>query len=278
MFKILTKRNLGLNVNEYTVEAPAVARNAKPGQFIILRVDDNGERVPFTICDTNKIMGTVTILVQTMGASTGKLALLKEGDSVATFVGPLGNATNLEPYSNVLLVAGGIGSAVIYPQAKVLKGIGKPADVILGARNKDLVMYKRELSSFAKNLYVMTDDGSDGQKGFVTQKLKELLSSGNQYDMVMTVGPLMMMKAVCALTKEYNIPTTVSMNSIMVDGTGMCGGCRLTVNGETKYACVDGPEFDGHLVDFDEAVARSSFYKEIEKEHTCRLTGVEAAK
>ncbi|MDD3947462.1 MAG: sulfide/dihydroorotate dehydrogenase-like FAD/NAD-binding protein [Clostridia bacterium] len=278
MFKIITKRSLAANVNEYVIEAAAVAHNARPGQFIILRVDEDGERVPFTICDTNKIIGTVTILVQTLGATTEKLARLQAGDSIANFVGPLGNATDLEGYSNVLLIAGGIGSAVIFPQAKNLFGIGKPVDVILGARNKELVMYKREFMSYAKNLYVMTDDGSDGEKGFVTQKLKSLLEEGNKYDMVMAVGPLVMMRAVCAVTKEFGIPTTVSMNSIMVDGTGMCGGCRLTVGGETKYACVDGPEFDGHLVDFDEAISRSSFYKEKEQAHLCRLRGLEANK
>ncbi|HOK81613.1 MAG TPA: sulfide/dihydroorotate dehydrogenase-like FAD/NAD-binding protein [Clostridia bacterium] len=271
MFKIVSKRNLGVNVNEYVIDAPAVARNARPGQFVILRVEEKGERVPFTICDANRIMGTVTILVQTVGATTRKLAALKEGDYIPTFVGPLGNPTELSHYNGVLLIAGGIGSAVIYPQAKVLYGIGKPADVILGARTKDLVMYKRELSAYAKKLYVMTDDGSDGEQGFVTQKLKELLEGGARYEMVMAVGPLGMMKAVCEVTKQYNIPTTVSMNSVMVDGTGMCGGCRLTVGGKTRYACVDGPEFDGHLVDFDEAMARASFYKNIEKDHLCKL-------
>ena len=276
MFKIVSKRNLGINVNEYVIEAPAVARNARPGQFIILRVDDMGERTPFTICDTNKIMGTVTIMVQTVGATTQRLASLNEGDYITTFVGPLGNPTELKQYNGVLLIAGGIGSAVIYPQAKFLSGIGKPADVILGARNKDLVMYKLEISGYAKHLYVMTDDGTDGEKGFVTQKLKDLLSAGHRYEMVMAVGPLAMMKAVCEVTKEYNLPTTVSMNSIMVDGTGMCGGCRLTVGGERKYSCVDGPEFDGHLVDFDEAMARASFYKEKEKAHLCRLRDGEA--
>jgi len=273
MFKIVSKRKLGAVVNEYTVEAPAVARRARPGQFIILRTDSEGERVPFTICGINKVTGTITILVQTLGATTEKLSRMQEGDFLADFVGPLGNATDLTEYQNVLLIAGGIGCAVIYPQAKHLSDSGKPADVILGARNKELLMYVGEFQTYSKNLYLVTDDGSYGEKGFVTDKLRGLLLSGKQYDVVMAVGPLMMMKAVCAVTKEFGIHTVVSMNSTMVDGTGMCGGCRVTVGGETKYACVDGPEFDGHLIDFDEAASRSSFYKEIEHEHVCRLRG-----
>jgi ferredoxin--NADP+ reductase len=274
MFRIVSKRNLGAAVNEYTIEAPAVARRAKPGQFIILRTDAEGERVPFTICGINKVTGTITILVQTVGATTEKLSRMQEGDYLADFVGPLGNATDLTEFQNVLLIAGGIGCAVIYPQAKHLFDIGKPADVILGARNKELLMYAGEFETYSKKLYLMTDDGSRGEKGFVTNKLRELLESGKHYDVVMAVGPLMMMKAVCAVTKESDVHTIVSMNSTMVDGTGMCGGCRVTVGGETKYACVDGPEFDGHLIDFDEAISRSSYYKEIENEHMCRLRGV----
>lgn len=276
MFKIAKKRSLGANVNEYVIEAPAVARNARPGQFVILRVDAEGERVPFTICNINRVTGCITILVQTLGATTEKLARLNSGDYIEDFVGPLGNATDLGGYGNVLLIAGGIGSAVIYPQAKYLASAGKPAEVILGARNKDLIMYKSEFVTYAKELYIMTDDGTDGEKGFVTDKLKALLGDGKKYDAVMAVGPLVMMRAVCAVTKEYGIHTVVSMNSIMVDGSGMCGGCRLTVGGETKHACVDGPEFDGHLVDFEEAIARSAYYREKEQAHLCRLRGTEA--
>lgn len=273
MYEIIKKRVLASNVNEYKIYAPAVAKHAKAGQFIILRVDKEGERIPFTICDMDKGKGTITILVQTVGAGTMQLAAKKEGESLSDFVGPLGNATDLSQYSKILLVGGGIGTAVIFPQAKFLKMQGKAADVIVGARNKSLVMYENEFLQNSGKLFIMTDDGSYGEKGFVTDKIKELLDSGIKYDCVFAVGPLPMMRAVAALTKNYGIKTIVSMNSIMVDGTGMCGGCRLTVGGETKYACVDGPEFDGHLVDFDEAINRSRFYKENESEHICRLTG-----
>ncbi len=272
MYKIIAKRTLAPNVNEYTIDAPQVAKNAHPGQFIILRVDEDGERVPFTICDIDKSAGTVTILVQTVGSTTYLLSLKNAGDSITDFVGPLGNPTDLSAYENVVLIAGGIGNAVIYPQAKYLASIGKKATVIVGARTKDLLMYTDELSSYAGRLFVMTDDGSYGEKGFGTQKLKELLDS-EKIDAVMAVGPMMMMRAVCNVTKEYGVHTIVSMNSVMVDGTGMCGCCRVTVGGETKYACVDGPEFDGHLVDFDEALARGAFYKEQEQAHYCNLRG-----
>lgn len=273
MYEIINKRKLAENVNEYTILAPLVVKHAKPGQFVILRVTDDGERVPFTICDMDKEKGTITILVQTVGATTMELATKEVGDSLADFVGPLGNATDISQYKKVLLVGGGIGSAVIYPQAKYLKSIGKAVDCIVGARNKALIMYEEEFTKASDNFYIMTDDGSYGEKGFVTNKIKDLLDSGVGYDCIFAVGPLPMMRAVCNLTKEYGVKTIVSMNSIMVDGTGMCGGCRLTVGGETKYACVDGPEFDGHLVDFDEAINRSRFYKEEEQEHICRLTG-----
>ncbi len=274
MYKILHKRELCGNVNEYVIDAPMVAKNARPGQFIILRVDEEGERVPFTICDIDKENGTITILVQTVGGTTAQLAEMDAGDSLHDFVGPLGNATDLLEYKKVLLVAGGIGNAVIFPQAKFLAMSGKKPSVILGARTQELVIYSEEIAEFCDGLYLMTDDGSLGEKGFVTTKLKELLdNNAGEYDAVMTVGPLMMMKAVCDLTRGYNIPTVVSMNSIMVDGTGMCGGCRVTVGGKTKYACVDGPEFDGHLVDFDEARLRGAFYKEQESEHMCKIRG-----
>ena len=270
MYKIISKRLLAPNVNEYTIEAPLVARNARPGQFIILRVDEEGERVPFTICDMDKEKGYITILVQTVGSSTYKLSLLGPGDGVADFVGPLGNATDLSAFDDIVLVAGGIGSAVVYPQAKYLASIGKPATVILGARTEGLLMYVEEYKKCAKQLLIMTDDGSCGEKGFVTQKLQSLLEE-KKSDVVMAVGPLMMMKAVCDVTRPFEVHTIVSLNSIMVDGTGMCGCCRVTVGGETKYACVDGPEFDGHQVDFAEAASRSAFYKEKEQAHYCNL-------
>ncbi len=270
MYKIVSKRILAPNVNEYTIEAPKAARNARPGQFVILRVDAEGERVPFTICDMDKEKGYITILVQTVGSTTYKLSLLGEGDEIADFVGPLGNATDLSAFDDIVLVAGGIGSAVVYPQAKYLASIGKPATVILGARNESLLMYVKEYEACAKKLWIMTDDGSCGEKGFVTQKLQSLLEE-KKSDVVMAVGPLMMMKAVCDVTRPFDVHTIVSLNSIMVDGTGMCGCCRVTVGGETKYACVDGPEFDGHQVDFAEAAARSAFYKEKEQAHYCNL-------
>lgn len=273
MYKILKKTYLAANAVEYVVDAPKVARHCKSGQFIILRVDDEGERVPFTICDYDRAAGTVTILVQTVGYSTMKLAEKKEGEYIADFVGPLGNATDLSEYKKIVLVGGGIGTAVVYPQSKALAEAGKPPVVIMGARTKELLMYEEGFRANSSKLMIMTDDGSYGQKGFVTQALKDLLDEDKSVDCVFAVGPLPMMRAVCNLTKEYGIATVVSMNSIMVDGTGMCGCCRLTVGGEIKYACVHGPEFDGHLVDFDEAINRSKNYKEQEAEHVCRLTG-----
>ena len=273
MNKLLKIRTLSQNVKEYVVEAPDVARHAKAGQFIILRVDEDGERVPFTICDMDKQAGTITILVQEVGATTSKLAQKNVGDYIHDFVGPLGNATDLDAYDKVMLIGGGIGSAVVFPQAKHMKEIGKPVDIIVGARTKDLIMYEDEFRSNAKNFYIVTDDGSYVEKGFVTTKLKQLLDNGVKYDVVFAVGPMPMMKAVADLTREYGIKTIVSMNSIMVDGTGMCGCCRVSVGGQTKYACVDGPEFDGHEIDFAEAMTRLRIYKAQEQEHVCRLRG-----
>ena len=273
MNKLLKIRTLSQNVREYVVEAPDVARHAKAGQFIILRVDEDGERVPFTICDMDKQAGTITILVQEVGATTSKLAMKNVGDYIHDFVGPLGNPTDLDAYDRVMLIGGGIGSAVVYPQAKHMKEIGKPVDIIVGARTKELIMYEDEFKANAKNLYIVTDDGSYVEKGFVTTKLKQLLDNGAKYDVVFAVGPMPMMKAVADLTREYGIKTIVSMNSIMVDGTGMCGCCRVSVGGQTKYACVDGPEFDGHEIDFAEAMNRLRIYKAQEQDHVCRLRG-----
>ena len=272
MNKIIKKRRLASNVCEYVIDAPRVAKKAKPGMFIILRVDDEGERIPFTICDYSAEEGTVTILVQEVGYSTARLAEIDEGGYISDFVGPLGKPTDLTEFNRICLVGGGIGTAVIYPQAKFLKSIGKPADVIVGARNKSLIMYEDEFKASANNLFLTTDDGSYIRKGFVTDVLRENLEKG-LYDCVMAVGPMPMMRAVCNLTKEFGVKTVVSMNPVMVDGTGMCGGCRIKVGGQIKYACVDGPEFDGHEIDWAEAMNRLGAYKTHEKETVCRLTG-----
>lgn len=272
-YTILSKRRLAQNVCEYLIYAPLVARHCEAGQFVILRVNADGERVPFTICDYSRDDGTICLLVQEIGYTTLKLSSLDVGDALADLAGPLGNATDLGTYKNICLVAGGIGSAVIYPQAKKLRDEGKAADVVLGARCADLLTYKEELSACAKAAYFATDDGSCGAKGTVCDVLDGLLKSGKKYDCVFAVGPLAMMKAVCALAGSYGVATVVSMNSMMVDGTGMCGCCRVTVGGKIKYACVDGPEFDGSQVDFDEAISRSRIYKEQERDHLCRLRG-----
>ena len=270
-FEIISKKTLAERVNEYVVYAPAVARHCLAGQFVILRVDEEGERVPFTICDYSREEGTVSVLVQEVGYTTTLLAGLAEGDALADFVGPLGNPTDLSAFKRILLVGGGIGSAVIYPQAKQLFSEGKPADTVIGARNESLLVYEEGFARYSNRLEVVTDDGSKGRKGFVTDAIRALVESGEHYDAVFAVGPLPMMKAVCALTAGFGIHTVVSMNSLMVDGTGMCGCCRLTVGGEVKYACIDGPEFDGHKVDFDEAIQRSRMYREQEQAHLCRL-------
>ena len=270
-FEIIPKKTLAERVNEYVVYAPAVARHCLAGQFVILRVDEEGERVPFTICDYSREEGTVSVLVQEVGYTTALLAGLSEGDALADFVGPLGNPTDLSAFKRILLVGGGIGSAVIYPQAKQLFSEGKPADTVIGARNESLLVYEEGFARYSNRLEVVTDDGSKGRKGFVTDAIRALVESGEHYDAVFAVGPLPMMKAVCALTAGFGIHTVVSMNSLMVDGTGMCGCCRLTVGGEVKYACIDGPEFDGHKVDFDEAIQRSRMYREQEQAHLCRL-------
>ncbi len=272
MNKILQKRTLAPKVVEYVIDAPRIASHCAPGQFVILRVNEDGERVPFTICDYDRNKGTITLLVQEVGYTTALFSTVSEGEYISDIVGPLGKATDLSAYNRIALVGGGIGSAVIHPQAKLLTSQSKVVDVIVGARTKELLMYEEEFKKNSRALYITTDDGSYGRKGFVTTVLKEKLDEG-AYDCVMAVGPMPMMRAVSNLTKEYGVKTVVSMNPLMVDGTGMCGGCRLTVGGKTKYACVDGPEFDGHEVNWEEAMSRLSAYKEIEKEHACRLTG-----
>ena len=270
MYKILGKRQLNENIVEFSIYAPWVAKKCLPGQFVIVRVDENGERIPLTISDYDRESGSVSIVVQSVGASTYKLCKLNEKDSVCDFVGPLGNPSeiieNIEDFKNkkVLFVAGGVGSAPVYPQVKYLFNSGVKADVIVGARTNELLILTEEMQKVAENLYVCTDDGSFGFKGRVTDLIQNLVDGGNKYDLCVAIGPVIMMKFVSMLTKSLQIPTIVSMNPIMVDGTGMCGACRVTVGGEVKFACVDGPEFDGHKVDFDEAMKRQSLYKTFE--------------
>ena len=274
MYRIVKKRVLNPTVSLMEIKAPAVARKAEPGQFIILRVDGEGERIPLTIADFDREAGTVTIIYQVVGATTEKLNHKEEGDSLQDFVGPLGRATETEDLKRVAVVGGGVGTAIAYPVAKKLHDVGCHVDLIVGFRNKDLVILEDEFRAASTSLIIGTDDGSYGKKALVTDLLKEQIEAGAQYDRVIAIGPVIMMKFVCQLTKEYNIPTVVSMNPIMIDGTGMCGGCRLTVGGETKFACVDGPEFDGHKVDFDEAMARGAMYKDFERhayEEACNL-------
>lgn len=275
MYKILKKERLNESVTRMVIKAPFVAEKAQPGQFIILRVDKDGERIPFTIADYDRENETVTIIFQVVGAETTLLNLKNEEDYIEDFVGPLGNPTKTEGYHKVAVVGGGVGTAIAYPVAKKFKQQGTVVHSIVGFRNKDLVILKDEFESVSDKYVLISDDGSTGKKGFVTDALKELIDSGEKYDLVMAIGPIPMMKFVSKLTKEYGIKTIVSMNPIMIDGTGMCGGCRLTVGGETKFACVDGPEFDGHLVDFDEAMERGAMYKKFERSEECRLFGKE---
>lgn len=273
MYRILEKKVLNPTVIQITVDAPHVARRAKAGQFIILRVDEDGERVPFTIAGSDPEKGTVTIIYQVVGASTRKLMELEEGDSLQDFAGPLGTPSEIEG-DNVVIIGGGVGCAIAYPTAKAFHEAGSHVDTIVGFRNKDLVILEDEFKDVSDNYYLMSDDGSVGEKGLVTNKLAELIEKGEKIDKVIAIGPLIMMKFVCELTKKHDIPTIVSMNPIMIDGTGMCGGCRLMVDGEMKFACVDGPDFDGHKVDFDAAMSRNRQYFEKERhdyEKTCNL-------
>lgn len=279
MYKIVNKKELTNNIFLMDIEAPRVAKSAKPGQFIIIKNDEKGERIPLTIADYDKEKGTVTIVFQTVGKGTKQLADFNEGDYVADFVGPLGVPSefiheNIEELKkkNFIFVAGGVGAAPVYPQVKWMHEHGIAVDVILGSRNKDLLIYEEELKNVAGNLYVTTDDGSYEFKGTGSDKLKELVNNqGKKYDHAIIIGPMIMMKFTSMLTKELNIPTTVSLNPIMVDGTGMCGACRVTVGNEIKFACVDGPEFDGHLIDFDESMRRQAMYKSEEGRATLKL-------
>ena len=274
MFTIMKKERLNPTVTKMVIDAPFVARKAEPGQFIIFRAHEDSERVPLTIADFDREAGTVTIIYQIVGGSTMELDAMNEGEALCDFVGPLGVATHTEGLKKVAVVGGGVGCAIAYPVTKKLHEQGAQVHAVVGFRNKDLVILEDEFKAASDKLVMMTDDGSYGEKGLVTAALKKLIQEGNEYDEVIAIGPLVMMKFVCAVTKKYNIKTVVSMNPIMIDGTGMCGGCRLTVGGETKFACVDGPDFDGHLVDFDEAMKRGSMYREFEqhaREASCNL-------
>ena len=278
MFRIVRKEILQPSVTLYEIEAPLIAKKAQPGQFIILRVDENGERIPITIYDYDTEKGTVSIIVQTVGATTLKLSKLNEGDCLHNFVGPLGKATETEGRKKVAVVGGGVGCAIAYPVLKKFHDDGAEVHAIIGFRSKDLIILEDKFKAASDHLVVCTDDGSYGRKGLVTEALKELIDAGNQYDEVFAIGPMVMMKFVSLTTQPYGIPTTVSMSPIMIDGTGMCGGCRLSVGGETKFACVDGPDFDGHKVDWNIAVKRSQMYAQFEKhkyEETCNLLSKE---
>ncbi len=279
MAKIITKRRLNPTVTLMEVSAPLIAKKALPGQFIILRVDEKGERIPLTIADYDREKGTITIIFQKVGLTTELLDTLEEGDDILDFVGPLGRPTELEGVKKVAVIGGGVGCAIAYPQAKYLHEHGVAVDVIAGFRSKDIVILEEEFQAACDHLYLTTDDGSYGEKGLVTDKLKALIEAGNQYDAVIAIGPIIMMKFVCKTTEPYGIKTLVSLNPIMIDGTGMCGGCRVSVGGQMKFACVDGPDFDGHQVDFDELMARNAAYKEreaqVRRDHACRLLNQE---
>ena len=278
MYKIIKKRILNPTVTLMEIEAPEIAKKAQPGQFIILRVNEDGERIPLTVADYDRTRGTITIIFQVVGATTMLLNQRCEGEYISDFVGPLGRATKTDGLKKVAVIGGGVGCAIAYPVAKALHEKGCEVDAIVGFRNRDLVILEDEFRAASSRLFIMSDDGSIGEKGLVTDALRKLIEEGNQYDEVIAIGPLVMMKFVSLLTKEYGIKTVVSMNPVMIDGTGMCGGCRLTVGGETKFACVDGPEFDGHLVDFDEAMDRSTMYRDFERhsfDKTCNLLNKE---
>ena len=273
MYKIVKRQQLNDTVVRLDVQAPFIAKKAKAGQFIIFGIDEHGERIPLTIADTDAEKGTVSIIFQIVGQSTMLLSQLQEGDAILDFVGPLGAATEFGDAKKVCVIGGGVGNAIAYPSAKALFNMGADVDVIAGFRSKDIVILEDEFKAVCNRLFITTDDGTYGEKGFVTNKLQELIDAGNNYDLVIAIGPIPMMKFVSKVTEPYNIKTLVSLNPIMIDGTGMCGGCRVTVGGEIKFACVDGPDFDGHKVDYDELMQRNSTYREFEahdKEH-CRM-------
>jgi ferredoxin--NADP+ reductase, subunit alpha len=274
MFEIVSRKSLNPTVTELEIKAPFVAKKAQAGQFVIVRANKDGERIPLTVADFDREKGTVKIIFQIVGATTYLLNRLNVGDCLAGFVGPLGNPTETEGLKKVAVVGGGVGCAIAYPVAKKLHEEGAIVHSVVGFRNKDLVILEDDFRAVSDKYVLMSDDGTAGEKGLVTDALKRLIESGENYDEVIAIGPVIMMKFVCRLTKEYGVKTVISMNPIMIDGTGMCGGCRLTVGGKTKFACVDGPDFDGHEVDFDEAMSRGASYKEWERhkyEETCNL-------
>ena len=274
-YKVIQKQVLNPQIFLLEVEAPLIARKAEPGQFIILRIDEYGERVPFTISDYDREKGTVTIIVQIVGKTTQDLSKVEAGDYILDFAGPLGMPTPLDGIKKAAVIGGGLGTAIAYPQAKKLHELGADVTVITGFRDKDLVILEDELKAVSDKLIITTDDGSNGVKGFVTERLQELIDAGEKFDEVIAIGPLIMMKNICKVTEPYGIKTTVSMNPVMIDGTGMCGGCRVIVGGETKFACVDGPDFDGHQIDWDSALKRGRMFKEYEQrsceEGRCRI-------
>ncbi len=277
MYKILKKEELNSQVTLMEVQAPLIAKKCLAGQFIILRVNELGERIPLTVADYNRETGTVTIIFQKIGKTTSQLGMLNQGDCILDFVGPLGIATHVDGAKKIAVIGGGVGCAIAYPQAKAFHDAGADVTLIAGFRSKDIVILENEMKAASSSFHIVTDDGTYGDKGLVTNKLEELILAGEKFDEVIAIGPLVMMKFVCLLTKKYEIPTMVSMNPVMIDGTGMCGCCRLTVGGKVKFACVDGPDFDGHLVNFDEAIQRSSMYKNEERQamdrlnHSCNL-------
>lgn len=278
MYKILKREELNPTVTRMVIDAPFVAKRAKAGQFIILRVNEEGERIPLTIADSDREKGTVTIIFQVVGKTTMLLNALNEGECLHDFVGPLGNPSEIEGNEKVCIIGGGVGCAIAYPTAKAFHEAGANVTSVVGFRNQDLVILEEDFKACSDAYYLMSDDGSVGEKGLVTNKLEELILAGEKFDRVVAIGPVIMMKFVCEVTKKYNIPTIVSMNPIMIDGTGMCGGCRLKVGDEIKFACVNGPDFDGHLVDFDEAMSRNRAYMDFEKherEETCNLLNKE---
>lgn len=273
MFKIVRKERLNSAVVLLEIDAPYIAKKAEAGQFVIVRASEQGERLPFTIADYDREKGSITIIIQVVGGSTMEIDRVTDEGYLLDVVGPLGIATEYGDAKRVAVVGGGVGCAIAYPQAKKLFGMGAEVDVIAGFRSKDIVILENEMKAASTELHICTDDGSYGTKGFVTNKLEELINAGKKFDLVIAIGPVIMMKFVCDITKKYGIKTIVSLNPLMIDGTGMCGCCRVTVDGKVRYACVEGPDFDGHLVDFDELMRRNSTYKEHEKAHVCRLTG-----
>ena len=274
MYRVLRKKQLGQAVTLLDLDAPAVAAKAQAGQFVMIRVDEKGERIPLTIAGYDREKGALTIIFQEVGETTMRLGALEVGQAVQDVTGPLGQPTHYGDAKKICVVGGGVGCAIAYPQAKELFRRGLEVDVIAGFRSKDIVILEEEMRAVSRHLYITTDDGSYGEKGFVTDKLKSLVEGGESYDLVIAIGPIPMMKFVSALTRELGIPTIVSLNPVMIDGTGMCGGCRVTVGGQIRFACVDGPDFDGHQVDYDELMRRNGSYREQEEEHRCRIRGM----